>query len=386
MTSGDSTAGGGGWDAGRQRFAAAIVGLVLGQLVGNNSFTIAKVLVYLRDQPYTRLRIAEVSLEVAFVLAGVGACFGAFATRRGWASFEQVATSVFVAAVVVFFTIVDYSLPVVYGDEGLRFGEVVYYLGWIVGLWLAPFFLLPSPDGTFAGCVRRGGGVLVVATAMGVAGLVVGGLVEGVASLVLESYGWLGGGSFLNDSQRFWMARPITIDAICSTYIAVAFAGFWWRGLWRSVHSASLWLAGMSGFAVLYAGVYGWFFYADEETAATWRFVLAFGTLPAAAALNVLAAYRLTRRKQTEVMIGWPVSGRFWSLIPVGLAFSFGAIALLGLGPIARYEGAVDQEIVVLVVAHAGNGVALGLTLRIMTRAFKLIPEGEGAVVVTTGG
>ena len=352
-----------------------------GSLRGNNSVTIAKMVVFLRDKSYTREMVAEVSLHVIFILATVGACFGAFAARRKWASFEQVVMSVSIAAIVALFAIVDHSLPIVNGDEVLPFGETMYYLGWVVGLWFVPFVLLPSPDGSFSGWIRRGGGLLVVGAAMAVACFVVGAGLQIAMRSILNTSGWLDGNSYLNDTLAFWMARPITVNAICGAYVVVAFSGIWWRGLWRSAASARIWTAGMSAFAIIYTGVYGWFFYAYDKSAAPWQFFLAFGALPAVVMLTVLIAYGLTRRDSTDVPVGWPVSTWFWWLLPMGFAIGFALSALLGFAPLAQCDGATDKQLIVLVVAHAINGVVLGLTLRLMACAFWLIPDVPRPVV-----
>ena len=216
---------------------------------------------------------------------------------------------------------------------------------------------------------------------MGIAGLVVGALLEGIVSLVLDTYTWLDGGSYLNDSQRFWMARPITVNVICCGYVVIAFSGIWWRGLWRSAIFARIWIGGMCMFATIYTGLYGWFFFAQGKSAAPWQFFLAFGTLPVATTLTIMTAYKLTGNKRTDVPVGWPVSAWFWWLLPLGLAGSFALIALLGFGPLAQCDGATDRQLNALIVVHGINGVVLGLTLRLTTWTFRLIPDVQRPVV-----
>ena len=199
--------------------------------------------------------------------------------------------------------------------------------------------------------------------------------------LILEHYGWLHGGSYLNDPQSFWMARPITINAIAAAYVVVAFSGIWWSSLWRSAAYVRIWAGVMSAFAIIYSGIYGWFFYAPEKSVVPWQGFLAFGTLPAAVALTVIAAYRLTRRNRTDLAVGWPVSTWFWWLLPTGLAMSFALSALLVFVPLAQSKCATCNQMMVLVVAHGINGFVLGLTLRLMTWAFRLIPDANRPVV-----
>ena len=366
---------------GLERFATTLVGLVLGQVVGNNSVTIAKAFVIWRDQPYTREWVANVSLQVIFVLATLGASFGAFAVRRKWASFEQVVTSVAIAVVVALFAIVDHSLPTVKGDEQLPFEETAYYLGWVVALWFVPFVALPSPDGSFSGWLRRGGGLLIVSATMTLACFVEGAVLELAGRRILEAGRWLEGGSYLNDPLRFWMARPVTVNAICGTFIVVTFSGIWWRGLWRTVPFAHIWTVIVSTFSIAYTGLYGWFFYAPGKSGAPWQFFLAFGALPATVTLTVLVAYGLTRRDNMKIPVGWPVSKWFWWLLPAGLGINFGLSALFGFAPLAKLDGAAANQVIVLVVAHGINGFLLGLTLRLMVWVCWLIPDGRRSVV-----
>ena len=364
-----------GIDTGSRRFAAALVGLILGQLAGDKSVTIAKVFLYFDDgQFYERQAVAEASLHVIFIVAGVGAFFGCLAAKRKWVSIEQVVTSVSIAVVVAFFAIVDYSLPVATDDSQLPFKQPMYYLGWVFGLWFAPFVFLPNQDGTFQGWVRRGGGVLAVAATMAVACFLVGVSLERAVRLI-GGLGWLDDGFYLNDTLRFWVARPGTVNAVCGSYVVVAFASIWWRGLQWSKTRAYTWTLGMTAFVIAYAGLYGWGFYAPVDHPARWQFFFAFGTLPAAAAITVFLAYAMTRRDDAGGSVGWPVSARFWLLLPMGFAVGFAISALLGLAPLA--EGATDKQIFVLVVAHCINGVVLGLNLRLMALAFRLIPDGQ---------
>ena len=174
-------------EKGLQHFTAALVGLVLGQLAGSHSVTLARVWWFLYDKDrYTSELVAESSLHVIYIIVSVGACFGAWAVKRGWASFDQVVTSVAVAVVVAGLSIVDHSLPPLkQSARPLPFGETSYYLVWILGLWFGPFVLLPRRNPGDAGWFRRGGGFLCVTVAMGIAGLLVGLLVE---TLATESY------------------------------------------------------------------------------------------------------------------------------------------------------------------------------------------------------
>lgn len=357
-----------------QRFAAALVGVVLGQLVGSHSATFARVWWYLYDESrYTSERVAESSLHVMYIIASVGACFGAWAVKRGWASFEQVVTSVAVAVIVAALSIVDYSLPPVDQAETLLpFGETTYYLGWILGLWFVPFVLLPRRNPGDTGWFHRSGGFLCVTVAMGTVGLLVGLLVETLATVSIESAEkWLGQ-SCIEDAQRFWVARPVTVNTICGSLVVVAFASLWLRGVWSTTAGGRWWMLFTIVLSAAYASVYGGLYCADESAGSV-RCAFAFGALPLVIGAGVLVSYGLARRNEKVASIGWPVSGLFWWLLPVSLAIGYSGIAILGLAPVAEYRPGSDGPTWVLVLAHAFNGACFGVAMRATTYAFRLM-------------
>ena len=361
-------------DKNLQRFGAALVGLVLGQLAGSNSVTFAKVWWFLYDESkYTSDRVAESSLHVIYIIASMGACLGAWAVKRGWATFEQVVTSVAVAVVVAGLSIVDYSLPPVNQvDTLLPFRETTYYLGWVLGLWFVPFFLLVRRYPGDASWFHRCGGFLCVTVAVGAVGLLVGLLVETLATVLSEAATqWLGQ-SYIEDVQRFWVARPASINTIGGSFVVVAFASIWWRGVWPTRAGARIWTFSTVALTAAYASLYGALYCTDESSASV-RCALAFGALPLVIAAGVLVSYGLARRNEEVASIGWPVSGLFWWLLPVSLAIGYSGIAILGLAPVTEYRAGSGGPAWVLVLAHAFNGACFGVALRATTYAFRLM-------------
>ena len=316
--------------------------------------------------------VAAMSLNVIYFFACVSICLGAFAAKRRWVSSEQVVFSLIVAIFVASLVVVDHKLQVENGNGQFRFTEKLYYFGWIIGLWVSPLVLLPRPDAVSQRGIRSVGGLLYVSVGMCLAGFVAGFLVEGIAHVMDKIFPPL-----MEDSQAFWIVRPITINAIGCAYAVVAFSGIWWRGFWRSATYSRIWSAGMITFAIIYSGIYGSHFYANDHRTDALESFLAFGALPAAVALIVLTAYRLTRQECTDIAMGWPVSRWFWWLLPTGFAVALALIACFGLAP----PGDNGEEIIVIVVAHATNGVFLGLTFRLMPCIFKLISDGQRMVV-----
>ena len=363
-------------DKGLQRFTAALVGLVLGQLADSHSVTLARVwwLLYDRER-YTSEWVAESSLHAIYIIVSVIACCGAWAVKRGWANFEQVVTSVAVAVAVAGLRIVDHSLPPVeQSDTPLPFGETSYYLGWILGLWFVPFVLLPRWSSGDAGWFHRGGGLLCVTVAMGIAGLLVGLIVETLATVANDAARWLGQ-PYIGDVQRFWVARPVTINTISGSFVVVAFASIWWRGVWPTRAGAHMWTLCTVVLSAAYASVYGGLYCSTEESSASVRCALAFGALPLVTGAGVLVSYGLARREEEVASIGWPVSGLFWWLLPVSLAIGYGGIAILGLAHVAEYREGSAAPAWVLVLGHAFNGACFGMALGAMRLAFGLMPD-----------
>lgn len=361
-------------DKGLQRFTAALVGLVLGQLASSYSVMFARVWWLLYDDGrYTSERVAESSLHFIFIIAIVCACFGAWAVKRGWASIEQVVTSVAIAVVIMGLSIVDHSLPPVRQTGTLLpFGETSYYLGWIVGLWFVPFVLLLRRNPGDAGWLQRGGGFLCVTVAMGAAGLVAGQFVETLVNVLNDATErWLGQ-PYIQDAQRFWVARPLTINALGGSYVVVASASIWWRGVWSTKAGAHVWTFCTLALTSVYASVYGGL-YCAEESSASVRCALAFSSFPLVTGAGVLVSYGLARRNEDVAVIGWPVSGLFWWLLPVSLAIGYSGIAVLWLVPVAESVGRLDAPTWVVVVAHAFNGACFGVALRAMPYGFRLM-------------
>ena len=72
-----------------KRFASALVGLVIGQILVDKSDTIAKLLVYLSHGPnIDKWRVAQMSLVVIFVFICADVGLGAFVAKRGWVAYE----------------------------------------------------------------------------------------------------------------------------------------------------------------------------------------------------------------------------------------------------------------------------------------------------------
>lgn len=371
-------------DLAPQRFAATLVGLVIGQLAGDKSVVVAKVFLYWKDgSAYKQWQVIEISLIMILLVLSVGVLFGIFMKIRGWTNYEQIVWSVVAAIVAAFFVIVEQSLPppVVDSESELweNIGKLIYYLGWLVGLLLVPIILLPNPKPGFDSQIERGVGLLMVSVVMLIvcwfAGAVLIEIAKYVHNLLCEIMR-VKEAANLADPMKFWLASPSAVNPICGLFFVVAFSPIWWEELWRYTKStkAWLWIGSFIAYTIIYAGIFGGVFYTARgwacflvacDLASAWQFFLAFGAFPAVVAVTVLLAFWLTRREKTPNAVGWRVSARFWWFLPPGLAIGFAMVALFGFGPLARSDGASWPQIIVLATAHAVNGALLGSILRI---------------------
>lgn len=101
------------------------------------------------------------------------------------------------------------------------------------------------------------------------------------------------------------------------------------------------------------------------------------GSIVAVLTATAGLAFLCTRVSETKA-VGWPVSERFWWLLPLGLAAGFAIVVQVAFRPGLLANGASDQQIWNLTVAHVINGAVLGFTLRVFALATKLIRGMEG--------
>ncbi len=337
---------------------AGLAGFVVGQLVGDKAVTLARgalrLLIrvdFLDAGAYERDTVAEAALFVILIMAAVGAALGIV---RTWG--RELRLAVFWGIFAALFVIVEYSLPVTASDTKLAVGQPLYFWIWAVGLWLVPLGLLPhAPGVALVDRITKRYDMLVAAAGMTVVGLLVGVLSEKMVGVA----GWFidgpGGGVCWNCKERFWVARPVGVNAICGPLVVVALANVWCRELeWKRLRGWT-WTAGVTTLAAGYSGLWGVFLY-SVESPVSWlgRFVV-FAGLPMVGVVCVVFAYTVTQQKgERGKEPGWPVSGKFWWLLPMAFSVGCGANAWIGLALIGGPEGWP------LVAAHMVNGAVLG--------------------------
>ena len=369
-------------ETGTRQFAAGVVGFMFAQFVGSSAGTIAEAFLVVNNAIFgdgglpEEAQVAEAAFHVIYVAAGLGVCLGAVAVTRTWVNLEQVLIFVATAGIVALLAIVEYNLPSSSAEQRLSVGKSFYYLGWVAGLWFGPFLLLTAWTRDSANGLRMAGGLLIVTAAMAMVGLLAGICVEVLIKVIDQVdgryHGWLG----IHDNQRFWVARPVTMNTLGAAYVAVTFSTIWWPGLWRDLRMERLWPGCVSVATIAYGGLFGAVFYENGAWVSPVGGFFAFGALPGVVGLTVFVAYRLARQGVGGNGVRWPVSGLFWRLLPAGFALGLGAVALLGLAPLGR-QPVADAPVVVLVVCHGLNGVFLGAALWTMPYAFGLMPDVE---------
>ena len=346
-------------DVGHNRFLAAFVGLILGDIATNKSVTIAKGILCLKKSgcSYNMVQVANLALTAITALICLALIFGAFAAKRKWVSYEQVALSLIAALVIAFFTILDLSLPG-YSDSGLLSLEnKLYYLVWAVVIWVVPVIplhLLQTPTRQYTQTMRRGISLCALSASMAVVCGLTGYLLMELMTIAK-----------LEHNQ--WIVRPSTVNTILGAYVVVASASVWWRDLWTLDRLARiLWVIGFVAFAFLYAGYFGVAFHGNENDAPQWRPFVVLGAFPVVSVAVVVLIYRMTRRSGDGCMVSWSVSSSYWSLMPTSLAVGFGIIAWLGLSHLVS-----PGQYLLFIVAHALNGFVLGLSLKLVQPALR---------------
>ena len=356
-------------DNGFRSGLVALAGLILGYMTGDYSATIAELIVRLLF-PYQDFRTTEIAVQLLLFLTGCWAAFGALAAKRGWLSTEHATIGVLAALVSTISAIFVLVVQSIATGEPLL--QIAYSIGWAVVLWFVPLAFLPNPLGLFSAFVRRALGVLTVAIPMTVVGVVVGFLVEQVViratSVSMSPLYFIVHGA----PERFWIVRPQVGSPIVTSFVAVAFANVWWRGLGWTKRSSRKWGLSITALVTAYAGLGGLLLFGSPVTGNVGH-VLGFAAFPAAAAVAVLAAYSLTRVEEVGKTVGWPVSGLFWVILP----FSFAAThaVLVAAMALLAHDRAEGNQLVMFVLAHAFNGGVIGVSVRTTCGLFRVIPD-----------
>ena len=347
-----------------RRVTETVTCTVLAGLAGSHAVTVATAILsaiapdWLDDES----RVIEASLLVILVVTALSVVVAAHAIRRRWVHVDTFVAASCLGVVAAFFDVIRHS--VLNGP-----GQPLYFFGWTLGLWFLPALFLPNPNGTLEERIERAFGLLAVAAPMTVIGLVTGLIVqEGAFALVnwmLPSHELYRGGV-----EKFWIAKPVGVNAVGCALAVVACANLWWPGLRWSAARARVWTLVVTGTAAAYAGLWGPCIYRPDGS--RWVEFVGFGLLPIVVVVALCGAYAATRRGMEEVAVGWAVSRHFWWMLPTVFLFAFGVNAALGLAPIEEYVG-IRRAVLMLV--HGLNGAVMGANLWATASVFRLVPE-----------
>ena len=318
----------------------ALIGLAVGSITWNNAVVIAKLHRWLLNKPLDdEKRIVEAALIIIVAFTFMGILFARRGVKRGSAEATQVVWLMVAAIITASFAIIDHALPNPVDNSKLPLLRTFYLLGWMVGLCLiaplaAPFLLLrrqPANRSLYS----------VDLMAM-LATLALFSFFASETLIVIAD-------RFFDFSRGRWLLNPSSLNAIASCTVVVTLLPIWRQELYSNKRSMSaiLWIVFFVAFVIIYAGMYGpWF---KRLNVSRWQLFCAYASFPTAAMIAAFIAFLIPVRLR-----------RFrWFVPPVGLATIFAAMAKYRLAPLTLDE----QGNFSLIVAHAVNGILLGLII-----------------------
>ena len=362
----------------------AVVTLFFGQLVGEKSVILAK-LFYVSFHGPDELelwKVTQLSLVLLIVFTSLAILIIVRLVESNSEQVEQVLLFVALAFITAGFAVIDQYLPSMERDEPLRLRETLYYFGWPMMLWFViPYFLL---DGSR---LERGHKIATFIP-ISFAVLVICGSVGGILLLLAQTildYTKLIEGAVkpLNDSIKFWQGSPPTINSICALFVVVAFAPKWWRNLKLRV-SWTVWILIFTGFAIVYAGIFGICFYSgrphfgnQEPIELQIQLFSKFGSFSLIITVVFLLSLWLVRHQSNSgADFGFPADNRFWVYSSIGLGLGFPLVQFFGFLPYGPLIEAEVRHVLVLMVSHALNGICLGFSLRSLRCVIKYVTNG----------
>ena len=354
-----------------RRFIMAVVTLFFGQLVGEKSVILAK-LFYVSFHGPDELelwKVMQLSLVLLIVFTSLAMLIIVRLVESNSEQVEQVLLFVALAFITAGFAIIDQYLPSMERDESLRLWETLYYFGWPMMLWFViPYFLL---DGSRLERVHKIATFIPISFAVLVICGGMGGILLLLAQRVLEFTKLMEGAVRpLDDCIKFWQGSPPTINSICALFVVVAFAPKWWRNLKLRV-SWTVWILIVTGFAIIYAGIFGIFYserpHLGDQAPIELQIQLfsKFGSFSLIITVVFLLSLWLVRHQSNSgAAIGFPAGNCFWMYLSIGLGLGFPLVQLFGFLPYGPFVEAEARHVLVVLVSHALNGICLGFSLR----------------------
>ena len=364
-----------------RRFIMAVVTLFFGQLVGEKSVILAKLFYFYFHEPdaLELWKVMQVSLVLLMVFTSLAILVIVRLVETNSEQVEQVLLFVSLAFITAGFAIIDQYLPSMDRCKQLPLWETLYYFGWPMMLWFViPYFLL---DGSRLERVQK----IVTFIAISFIGLVICGSVGGALFLLAPNileYTKLMEGAIrpLNDPIKFWQASPPTINSICALFVVVAFAPKWWRNLKLRV-SWTVWILILTGFAIIYAGIFGSFFFAERPHFSDQKSIglqiqlfSRFGSFSLIITVVFLLSLWLVRHQSNSGEdFDFPAGNCFWVYLSIGLGLGFSLVQLFELLPYGSFVEAEARHVLVVLVFHALNGICLGFSLRSLRHVIRYV-------------
>lgn len=369
-----------------ERLRATIVGLLLGQFVGANAETLARLVLMVKHgqaRPSSG-DVFEVSLNVTFVVAFVGASVGLISARKGWIEYEKVLFGLIAAVVATLLAAIKNSLPPVVDGAAYAFKlvHVLYFIVWAVVVVALPAVIAPNRSHDFEARAQIGSHIIGVVTASAVTGAVCCQLLSwllarpAASNFINAVFISLGAQSDWNGA--LWMMGAGSIGGILPAALLATFLPLWYPALWRTSRPISRlsWVFGFAVFTVLWTGIYGALLYSDRdwlkqalEQAIVTRAQLffAFASFAVSMYLSFFASYLMCARETKYALVAWPVSRRFWVVFPLlnGISFGFAAYVLFG-AILQSHEPYVHFRIGVTVALGVTGWLAAGLLVTSM--------------------
>ena len=366
-----------------RRFIMAVVTLFFGQLVGEKTVIFAKIYWHWFSDTLELWKVTQLSLVLLIVLTSLAILIIVRLVESHQERFEQVLLFVSLAFITAGFAIIDQYLPSMDRDKPLQLWETLYYFGWPIMLWVViPYFLL---DGSRLERIHK----ITTFIAISFAGLVICGGMGGILLLLappILKYTKLmdGADGVLDDPIKFWQASPPTINSICALFVVVAFAPKWWRNLKLRV-SWTVWILILTGFAIVYAGIFGICFYSErphfgdqESIELQIQLFSKFGSFSLITTVVFLLSLWLVRHQSNSgAVIGFPAGNRFWVYLSIGLGLGFPLVQFFGFLPCGPLVKAEVRHVLVLLVSHALNGICLGFSLRSLKLVIRYVMRCE---------
>ncbi len=362
-TKGDSRAG--------PRLIAVIVGFVIGEIAGERSEIVARLVLYLwSPHSLQEHAVFEARLVVLFLFAMISTWLGVRLVQRGWIELQEVVLGLVGAMLVAVFAVLDLVLPVAAPEDLAGNARYFYFIVWAVVLLIMPILRgawrnsderASDVEGNFLAVICGSAAVAFVA------GYVVRLLPLWLVHLAPGLVPWLGVGSGSSFGAGYfrswedWIVSPATLDPIaCAVFVAMFAPWLFARSWGLSPGAGRLWAALYAAFAILFTGYYGSGIYLPDSGG--WTKNLPAGDVSESLFIG-FAAYAFVFVLGSAAWL-WKAPANAWlrhAALAGGIGVAFGLVSWAFLGSLIVAAGASSGQRLLFALAHGVNGIVLGL-------------------------